>query len=72
MMDTEAEAVRNRERLKRLQQQIEQMLLDESTTTTDYRQIAKTLDYNCYSSTDRLAVVRILCDIRNKKYLSDM
>jgi hypothetical protein len=37
------------------------MLLDKKL---DYRQITKTLDYNLYSSTDRLAVVRVLCDIR--------
>lgn len=40
------------------------MLANESL---DYRQITKELDYNyCYSSTDRLAIVRVLCDIRNK------
>jgi hypothetical protein len=63
MMDTEAEAVRDRARFKRLRLEIEQMLTSES----DYRQITKTLDYNCYSSSERLAVVRVLCDIRKSE-----
>ena len=38
------------------------MLANESL---DYRQIVKELDYDCkYSSPDKLAVVRIICDIR--------
>jgi hypothetical protein len=59
-MDTEAEARYDARRFVTLRQEIERMLDNES----DYRQIAKTLDYNCYSSPDRLAVVRVLCDIR--------
>jgi hypothetical protein len=60
-MDTEAEALQEKQRFKRLRQEIEQMLQD---TTLDYRQITKTLDYNCYSTPDKLAVVRVLCDVR--------
>ena len=61
MLDTEISAIREEQRLRGLRQEIEQMLLDKKS---DYRQITKTLDYNLYSSPDRLAVVRVLCDIR--------
>jgi hypothetical protein len=61
MLDAEISAIREEQRLRRLRQYVEQMLANESL---DYRQITKTLDYNCYSSPDRLAVVRVLCDIR--------
>ena len=60
MLDAELAAIREDQRARYLRREIEQMLDNES----DYRQIAKTLDYNCYSSPDRLAVVRVLCDIR--------
>ena len=62
MMDAEVAVIREEQHLKRLRQQIEHMLADDSL---DYRQIVKELDYSCkYSNPEKLAVVRILCDTR--------
>jgi hypothetical protein len=60
-MDTELEAIRDKKRFRVLRQHIEQMLLD---NTIDYRQITKTLDYNLYSTPDRLDIVRVLLNIK--------
>jgi len=62
MQDSETLAIREKERLKELGQQIQNMLADKSL---DYRQIVRELDYHCkYSSPERLEIVRILCDIQ--------
>ena len=68
-MDSYDEAIKEEEHLRRLEQQIIDMLTDKSL---DYRQIVKELNHGCqYSSPDKLAVVRILHDIR-KTGLTDM
>ena len=52
MMDTEAAAIRDKERFKRLEEQIIDMLVDKSL---DYRHIVRELDCNYkYSSLKRL------------------
>jgi hypothetical protein len=57
MQDSETLAIREKERLKKLGQQIQNMLADKSL---DYRQIVRELDYDCkYSSPERLEIVRI-------------
>jgi hypothetical protein len=45
LIDTEVAAIREKEELKRLEQQVEDMLL-----SLDYKQLIKELDYNCYLS----------------------
>jgi hypothetical protein len=64
MLDSETSALKEQQRLQGLERQIADMLLDKSL---DYRRICKGLDdnYRCkYSSTERLAIVQILCYIR--------
>jgi hypothetical protein len=63
MLDSETLALREKQRLKRLEEQIQDMLL---SPTTDHRYIIRELDYTCkYSSPDKLAVVGILYKIKN-------
>ena len=75
MMDTEAAAIRDKERFKRLEEQIIDMLVDKSL---DYRHIVRELDCNYkYSSPEKLEIVRILYDIKktglgNKKKLQKL
>jgi hypothetical protein len=58
MLDSETLALREKERLYRLEQQIQDMLAGKSL---DYRHIVRELDdIRKYSSPDKLAVVRIL------------
>jgi hypothetical protein len=45
LIDTEVAAIREKEELKRLEQQVEDMLL-----SLDYKQLIKELEYNCYLS----------------------
>jgi hypothetical protein len=66
-LNTEFAAIRVKECLKRLEQQIEDMLL-----SLDYKQLVKELDYDCkYSSQIRIEVVRIFCNIRSKEKQKD-
>ena len=75
MMDTEAAAIRQKQELKRLEQQVEDMLLSPEPTaaaaaTADYKQLIKELDYNSrYSSVDigRIQIVQILCNIKQRQ-----
>jgi translation initiation factor 2 beta subunit (eIF-2beta)/eIF-5 len=61
-MDTEAATIRDKERFKMLEQKIQDMLL----SNIDYRQIVKVLDNECqHSNPDKIAVVEILCKIKD-------
>jgi hypothetical protein len=61
-MDTELEAIKQKERFKELEQQIQAMLL---SSAVDYRTVVKELDSRCkYSSQDKLEVVRVLYKIK--------
>ena len=60
LMDTELAAIQERQRLKMLEKQIQDMLL-----SADHQTIVKELDYSCkYSSQEKLEIVRILYNIR--------
>ena len=64
-MDSEFAAIKEKERLKILEQQILDMLLSH---TTDHRYIIRELDYtyDCKgSSHDNIAVIEILCKIKD-------
>jgi hypothetical protein len=61
--DSEFAAIRERERLKRLEEQITDMLL----SSLDYKRLAKEIDHECVLSPDRMAVVKILIGIREKQ-----
>ena len=62
-MHAELEAIKQKERLKELEQQIQAMLL--SSSAVDYRTVVKELDSGCkYSSQEKLEVVRILYKIK--------
>ena len=66
-MDTEFAAIRQKQRLKRLEQQIEDIL-----TNVDYDKLVKELDYQCmYSTEAKINIVRILCNIRLKEKQKD-
>jgi hypothetical protein len=55
-MASETAAIQEKQRLKRLEEQIQDMLL----STIDYRQIVRELDHECkYSSREKLEVVRL-------------
>ena len=58
-MDTEFASLREKERLKRLEKQIEAYLL-----SLDYKQLVKEIDYECTSGPDKMELVQILCNIR--------
>jgi hypothetical protein len=61
-MDTEIAAIRDKERFKVLQQQIQDMLL---SSAMDYQTIVKELDSRCkYLSSEKLEIVRILYKIK--------
>jgi hypothetical protein len=59
-LDTEFAAIRDRERFKRLGQQVQDMLV-----SVDHKQLVKELDYKYeYSTQEKLEIVRILYKIR--------
>jgi hypothetical protein len=59
-MDTELAATQERQRLKMLEKQIEDMLL-----SNDYQTLVKELDYRCkYSTQEKLEMIWILHNIR--------
>jgi hypothetical protein len=59
-MDTELEAIKQKERFKGLEQQIQDMLL-----SVDYKKLVKELDSRCkYLSSENLEIVRILYKIK--------
>ena len=59
-MDTEFEAIKQRERFKELEQRIQDML-----QSANYRSIVKELDHSCkYSTQTTIEVIRILYNIK--------
>jgi hypothetical protein len=66
MQDSETLAAREKERLKRLEEQIENML-----PNMDYKQLIKELDYNIYSGLEKMDIVQILLRIKAKQAKQD-
>ena len=70
-MDTELAAIREKKRLKRLEEQIEDML---SYGSVAYNQIIKGLDYNISSDTklDTVMITKGIMDISGASLAADM
>ena len=63
MTDSDLDAIKNKERVQMLEQQIEDMLI-----SLDFWQLVKELDHECqYSSQTKVEIVQILCKIKERQ-----